>query len=276
MALTKAKLIELIDNGDIDVGGGGGQNILHNWDFRNPVNQRAVTGAITTGTYFYDRWIRNSGTVTTNAAYLTVGAAAVIEQRIEGNLLAGETVTVSVMVGGTVYSGTGIMPTSGTASVTLTGWGTATLGYATGYMYVRLAPTAASNVVRVKLEFGTVSTLAYDPPMDHGVELPKCRRYFRNDLQSLYVPIHATTTECSFQVNLNPPMRVIPTITISNLASLIYMRGVDAYTPNSENVSDASVSRYLHIFGGSFGGGTLPTIQVSMTYINSISASADF
>ena len=37
MALTKAKLIELIDNGDIDVGGGGvNPNILHNWDFRNP------------------------------------------------------------------------------------------------------------------------------------------------------------------------------------------------------------------------------------------------
>lgn len=158
----------------------GHRNILHNYDFRNPVNKRAVSGAISTGGYFYDRWILNSGTVTTNADYLTIGASAEIKQRIEGNLLAGETVTASVMVGGTVFSGTGIMPTSsGTVSVTVTGWGTATLGYATGYMYVRLSPTAASNVVRVKLEMGTVSTLAYDPPMDYGAELLKCQRYLK-------------------------------------------------------------------------------------------------
>ena len=126
MALTKAKLIELFDSGQLDDYMGGGAlgnitadgkvgttadltlmtgagglvvartmaeaiaiwkftnpNLLHNWDFRNPVNQREVSGAISTGAEFYDRWIRLSGTVTTNAAYLTIGASAVIEQRID-------------------------------------------------------------------------------------------------------------------------------------------------------------------------------------------------
>ena len=191
----------------------GNPNILHNWDFRNPVNQRGVSGAISTGTYFYDRWIRNSGTVTTNAAYLTIGAAAVIEQRIEGNLLAGETVTVTVKVGASYISGSGTFPTSaGTASVTLTGWGTAALGYATGYMYVRLSPTAASNVVRVKLEMGTVSTLAYDPPMDYGAELLKCQRYLF--LYNAYVATTAQvdTNACHFIALTTSTMRVLPSI----------------------------------------------------------------
>ena len=217
MALTRVKLEELIAAGEIEVGGGGvNANILHNWDFRNPVNQRGVSGTITTGTYFYDRWLRNNGTVTTNAAYLTIGASAEIEQRIEGNLLAGETVTVSVMVGGTVFSGTGIMPTSaGTVSVTVTGWGTATLGYATGYMYLRLAPTAASNVQRVKLEMGAVSTLAYDPPMEYGTELFKCRRFFIKADTINKQPYTVETDYLNFFYELPVVMRAIaPTIII--------------------------------------------------------------
>jgi hypothetical protein len=197
-------------------------NLLHNWDFRNPVNQRGVSGAISTAGYFYDRWPLNSGSVTTNAAYLAVGASAEIEQRIEFNLLAGAVVTVSVMVGGTVYSGTGTFPTSaGTVSVTLTGFGTATLGYATGYMYVRWTPTESANVTRVKLELGNVSTLAYDPPMDYGVELAKCQRYYLLVAQEIgeYALItsafglDATIAEALFPIPV--PMRISPTLSIS-------------------------------------------------------------
>jgi hypothetical protein len=224
-------------------GGGGGKNLLHNWDFRNPVNQRGVSGAISTGTYFFDRWRRNSGTVTPNAAYLTIGASAEIEQRIEGNLLAGETVTVAVMVGGTVYSGTGIMPTSaGTVSVTVTGWGTATLGYATGYMYVRLSPTAASNVVRVKLELGTVSTLHLDPPMDWAVELPKCQRFFEimGGVENGAIAtgmILDTQGEAMFSLNY-APKRVAPTIVLGgNIKIRSYLSTLPLSSCSVSNIS---------------------------------------
>lgn len=206
------------------------KNILHNWDFRNPVNQRAVSGAISTAGYFLDRWRLVSGTVTVNAGDLAMASGAVIEQRIEGNLLAGETVTVSVMVGGTVYSGTGIMPTSGTASVTVTGWGTATLGYATGYMYVRLAPTAASNVALVKLEKGTVSTLHLDPPMDYGTELAKCQRYcYILSVTSPYGMTFNTfkaadTGYVKVTLSLPCPLRITPTITTNATAVNNYLR----------------------------------------------------
>ena len=201
----------------------GHSNILHNPDFRNPVNQRAVTGAISTGGYFYDRWVRNSGTVTANAAYLTIGAAAGIEQRIEGNLLAGETVTVSVMVGGAVYRGTGTFPANtGTASVTIAGWGTATLGYAAGYMHVGLAPTAISNVTGVKLEIGTISTLAYDPPMDYGVELMKCHRYFLNLGSYAFWQGYAFSSTVGVgYISVPTKMRITPTLSTTDFGIIL-------------------------------------------------------
>jgi len=246
MALTKAKLMELIDNGGIDVGGGGGSglppggvegqilkktataadwgditiadikatrgNILHNWDFRNPVNQRGVTGAISTGTYFYDRWIRNSGTVTVAEGYLTLASGAVVEQRIEGLYLAGETATVSVQTDVEIISGTGVFPTAaGTVDITLTGFGTATLGYNAGYMFVRFAASGGQNVDVVKLELGTVSTLHLDPPMDHAVELPKCHRFMQR-IKGEFRASYMNTAVVYVEVPLKQPMRVEPTL----------------------------------------------------------------
>ncbi|MDD4280292.1 MAG: hypothetical protein PHX74_11235, partial [Candidatus Sumerlaeales bacterium] len=191
------------------------------------------SGTISTVGYFYDRWMLNSGSVVTNAAYLTLGAGTEIEQRIEGTLLAGETVTVSAMAGGTVFIGTGTMPISGTASVTLAGWGTATLGYATGYMYVRLAPTAASNVVRVKLEFGTVSTLAYDPPMDYAVELLKCQRFMRMASGPVWnAGLIDNSLAIEFEIPYPDGMRITPTLILSsNLTDAILLPGTSWHTP---------------------------------------------
>ena len=225
-------------------------NLLHNWDFRNPVNQRAVSGTISTAGYFYDRWMLNSGSIVTNAAYLTLGAGTEIEQRIEGNLLAGETVTVSVMAGGTVFIGMGAMPISGTASVTLVGWGTATLGYATGYMYIRLSPTAASNVVQVKLELGTVSTLVYDPPMDYGTELAKCRRYFfklGGDSPAPYYRfpngVAVSSTIVGSHIAFPTKMRVTPTMSYVGAFMFIDGGNVSSIAPSSDG--DGTDSHYV-------------------------------
>ncbi|MDD4280571.1 MAG: hypothetical protein PHX74_12650 [Candidatus Sumerlaeales bacterium] len=238
-----------------------GQNLLHNWDFRNPVNQRAISGTITTAGYFYDRWMLNSGSVVTNAAYLTLGAGTEIEQRIEGNLLAGETVTVSVMAGGMVFIGTGAMPISGTASVTLAGWGTATLGYATGYMYVRLSPTAASNVVRVKLEFGTVSTLAYDPPTDYGTELAKCMRYFQVLGNYYGFPGYAFATQAAIVfIYLPVPMRISPSVSNNSFTMVqngtvflgTYVNGVmspSGFIKGNVTIADGSMQATAPILG---------------------------
>lgn len=185
------------------------RNILHNWYFLStPVNQRAASGDITSG-YFYDRWMRYAGTITIAATYLSLPADASIEQRIEGLGLAGKVVSASVMVGGAVISGSGTFPTSaGTVSVTLTGFGTATLGYNASYMYVRFTATDSTRQLQaVKLELGSVSTLANDPPADYGEQLLKCQRYYQKVYGNFmcYATV-ADTLRVFFP--LNPKMRI--------------------------------------------------------------------
>lgn len=206
-------------------------NILHNAGFRAPINQRGVSGSISTGTYFFDRWIRNSGTVTVAAGYLTLASGAVIEQRIEGLYLAGETVTVSVRVGSTIYNGTGVFPTSaGTAAVTLTGFGTATLGYNAGYMFVRFTASGSQNVVAVKCELGTASTLHLDPPMERITELLKCQWFYRRvgtgsdpGTQAYFYGRSGFDAAGQFVLTIpGPQMRINPTFTRDNVFMIVY------------------------------------------------------
>lgn len=255
-------------------------NLLHNWDFRNPVNQRGITGVYsTTNTYFLDRWTADWGSVTVNAGSLYMPSGSYLGQRIEGLLLKGKVVTFSVLkLDGTIAKVTVAVPTTNNSwsNNTFPGVGGVNLYCdSAGFFRFQMTSNAIISILAIKLELGAVSTLAYDAPAEYGTEMLKCRRYFRNDLQSLYIPIYTSTVACIFQVNLNPPMRVIPTITIPDLTSLIYMRAIGTYTPTSAIVANASVSRYMHDFAGSFGGGTLPTINQDSPAINRISASAD-
>lgn len=247
MALTKAKLMELIDNGDIDVGGGGGNpNILHNWDFRNPVNQRGVSGAISTGTYFYDRWIRNSGTVTVNAGYLTLASGAVIEQRIEGNLLAGVLCTVSFEIDSTIYTGTGVFPVNnGTVSVEVDGYPDITFGCATGYMFVLIPATSNTSIKRLKCEMGTVSTLHLDPPMDHDVEVLKRQSFFfklgttNRPYARFPNAVAATTSLLGMYIQFPCRMRIIPTFYYTGSVA-DYGTISDIYFSDIQNQSDGA------------------------------------
>ena len=88
----------------------GNPNLLHNWDFRNAINQRGVSGTITTTTYFYDRWIRSGGTVTLNPTYLTVFGS--LSQKIE-NVFKNKDLTLSVMINDVVYSVTATTNSTG-------------------------------------------------------------------------------------------------------------------------------------------------------------------
>lgn len=223
-----------------------GQNLLHNGDFRNPVNQRGVSGAISTGAYFFDRWIRNSGTVAVAAGYLTMASGAVIEQRIEGLYLAGATVTVSVQTDAETISGTGVFPTAvGTVDITLTGFGTATLGYNAGYMFVRFTASGSQNVIAVKIELGPVSTLHLDPPMDHAVELAKCQRYFfklgtTNRLYARFPnAVAVTTSSLGMYIQFPCRMRIIPTFFYTGSVA-DYGSIPDSYFSDIQNQSDGA------------------------------------
>ena len=161
-------------------------NILHNWDFRNPVNQRGEGNVTGSGTHFLDRW-RVWGTVKNyvfTEKYIAITAGSSIQQRIEGVDLAGKVCTVSWTNNfDSLYQLTGEFPTVAgeyneytfSANIRLR------FGYSpAGYMYLQFyADTTTTGIRTIKLELGTVGTLNLDPPMDHAVELPKCQRFFQ-------------------------------------------------------------------------------------------------
>ena len=68
-------------------------NLLDNWYFGNPVNQRGASGTISTAGYFFDRWKLVSGSVTINSGGIVLNGtiAQVLEYAV------GQTVTATVL-----------------------------------------------------------------------------------------------------------------------------------------------------------------------------------
>ena len=167
--------------------GASNPNILHNWDFRNPVNQRGQTEFIGSSIYTIDMWrfanthmslnvIDGGISVTslkTSPAYLT--------QRLESDLT-GDILTFTVQtIDGDYYSCSGLCTkTNGTKARTSTSFGSIIIEYL-AYRYsatLEVNGETSIGLKRAKLELGSISTLANDPPMDYGLELTKCHRYF--------------------------------------------------------------------------------------------------
>lgn len=136
-------------------------NLLHNWYFPRPVNQRNVSGTIsTTGAYFLDRWKLTSGTVTINSDGITLNGTMV--QILES--------AVGAPVVATVLTEAGIsevVPTYSDATKTFT------------------ITAQNKKLLGAKLELGSTQTLAhqngsvwqFNEIPDYGEELAKCQRF---------------------------------------------------------------------------------------------------
>jgi len=177
-------------------GGTYRKNLLHNWDFRNPVNQRGQTEytniAGIVGGLTIDRWrISDGGTVRIKNGSIELESThwLVLSQSIENpHLYDGKTITVSVEIDGQIYSATEfvnfskeINPLFATAYFP---GGVAELEYVTQQNVFRFrfrinSGSTVSNITRAKLEFGSISTLANDLPADFGEQLMLCKRFFR-------------------------------------------------------------------------------------------------
>ena len=180
------------------------RNLLDNWYFVNPVNQRDVSGTISSAGYFLDRWKLVSGSVTINTDGITLNGT--MQQVLETTPVG--TVTASALT----QAGVGeVVPTynSETKTVTVT--------------------AAGKKLVAVKLELGTEQTLAHredgvwvlNEIPDYGEELTKCMRY----LQVLAAPYDTSgngvaigyannTVDLWVPIPLVVPMRISPTPTI--------------------------------------------------------------
>ena len=103
---------------------GLGKNLLDNWYFVNPVNQRGLsTYTFTSGAYSIDRWKLYRGTITLTVDGLSyqwdgTSGYSPFHQKINNyDAYIGKTVTMSVILGdGNLYSDTFTVPSSGSYS----------------------------------------------------------------------------------------------------------------------------------------------------------------
>ena len=261
-----------------------GQNILHNWDFRNPVNQRGVaTGLVSGYSYTFDRWLMSPN------AWITVGSTVnlpiyngtpkYIDQRIERDLR-GRTYTLSVDLEGVgIKYGVINYPANGAETpaednglrlslLRIGEWDTVRI--------VNLNPGVEYQIKRVKLELGTVSTLHLDPPMDWAAELAKCQRFYEQIGSGLYFLAYApgyVVVSSMFKAEkriTSPTISLLTTgLTLTNALSNF------PASPSTVVTFDATKSGIRQLVIGGFSGLTAGSIYYSSTVGDYIAVSAD-
>lgn len=234
------------NQGEINVGPqSSNRNLLDNPWFT--VNQRGQSSYVSNNnTYTVDRWdniyprdltvdVTDDGVTLTSGS--TTGASSPVSftQRIEGEVfkkLIGKTITLSVMLSdGTIKSATATVPLSILTSPddiifeNLNGnWKMSVYGRVTGLgSNVQIncyAPNSSLSVRAMKLEVGSVSTLALDTAPNYAEELLKCQRYYVPIATGLnYAGIFNSTTQVKFNVPVPVKMRTTPTVTgITNMS----------------------------------------------------------
>lgn len=179
-------------------GGGVNPNLLDNWFFGRPVNQRGDTdGDKTDWKYFIDRWLGfgHSLKYTDNGITVNVKSGSSyssIMQRYSKSLmnLVGKTVTLSCIVDGELHSATATVPsTAGTfLTVPFTSgrfemWNASDNGDVNGVQFY--FDTSSRTILAAKLELGDQQTLAHkengawvlNEIPDYGEQLRRCLYY---------------------------------------------------------------------------------------------------
>lgn len=178
-------------------------NLLHNWFFANPVNQRGQTAYSGTG-YGIDRW--KSSNVDSSYAIDSTGISFTsrnlrFDQLLERpELLVGKRLTLSALI--TENTGTAAFYAARIVSgnhatvvykdAGFTGLMSGTFNASEGFEGVRFFTTSGFTgkvtVAAVKLELGTQQTLAHQDTQgnwvlneipDYGDQLLKCQRYYQ-------------------------------------------------------------------------------------------------
>lgn len=196
-------------------------NLLDNWYFGNPVNQRGQTDYNGPAGYTIDRWrTSNANTgvaVADDSIFLVaaVGATPYLLQTPQAwQRLLGRTVTLSILSDGQLKTATSKLPEAVPSTATLY----CTIGEyghviaLAGKLHVRLTGPVSEgrNFTAVKLEFGAEQTLAHQEDgvwvlnemPDYGLELLKCQRY--------YQLFSSEATRPTALADYRPSMRVTP------------------------------------------------------------------
>lgn len=225
------------------------RNLLDNWYFSNPVNQRGKTVYSGAG-YGIDRWKAEAVTpnvTTIKDGYIELSQNALISEILEEPYsLCGKQVTVSALTTTGLCSATATVPSKEELSAITTDETIgvsyfAVNGNSTGYVCLQHSKEHTTKVmlraysgytvgvIAVKLELGSQQTLAHQENgvwvlneiPDYGEELTRCMRY----LQIISTPYDTSgngvaigyannTVDLWVPIPLAVPMRISPTPTI--------------------------------------------------------------
>ena len=200
-------------------------NLLDNWYFGNPVNQRNVSGAIDAVGYFLDRWKLVSGSVTIGSNGITLNGtiAQILETAVGADVTASALTTEGVVVAS--YD-------NNSKTISLTGTG--------------------QTFVAAKLELGSQQTLAHQENgvwvlneiPDYGEQLRRCQRYFfRLQLGYGYDSIGTgfanSTTGCRIPLPVPVPFRTVPSVTSTGSFAL-FKDGQSSISAAISSVRDKS------------------------------------
>jgi hypothetical protein len=228
-------------------------NLLDNWYFADPVNQRGAT-TYTAEDYCIDRWYfeqwsNTSPSLVLNDGFITLSCTDTtgdtntncIKQTIDNpGLYSGKTVTFSVKFKSVVTVNSADSPRILIRSIGADGTNVAnktiTSYYANGIISITttlqnelthlmvIIGNYANNggdggftiqMESAKLEIGSISTLANDAPPDKALELLKCQRYFWKCAgYNAYTGYKSTTAYAFIQTPVL--MRTTPTATLGS------------------------------------------------------------
>ena len=207
-------------------------NLLDNWYFGNPVNQRGQTSYSGTITYSIDRWTFDGAGGT-----LIPGSDGVEIQKLSdkeytspiqffepSRFPLSSVVTISAIVNGGLYSATGTVQSGTIATCHGERFETYSLGERNVFRFV-ITGEDSVKVLAVKLELGDTQTLAHkegdkwvlNEVPDYGEQLRRCQRYFvRLGSPSVYLGLCKFHSETNGLICLPLPavMRTDPTATM--------------------------------------------------------------
>lgn len=163
-------------------------NLLDNpwWGSGEAINQRDTQSKPSNGSYTIDRWILTSGAdanqwaIGANGITFTIASSSIwyTQRTPNPSAWSGKTLTASVLLSdGTIKSGSAAF-TYGTAAIFYND-SALNLSMNTSGQFV-LAIRSTQTIRAVKLELGSVSTLANDTPPDYVTELHKCEAYYKH------------------------------------------------------------------------------------------------
>ena len=251
-AVVAVEAVGRVLSGSTD--GASNRNLIDNPWFT--VNQRGTADATTISGngYFADRW-QATGSGVQRVAGGGINILGVAYHKLDNPGITGKTVTLSILYSDGVISSNTFEWTGTTFAKTFE-YGTANIYPSANQINVG---AQSVNVTAIKLELGSVSTLANDAPPCFAEELAKCQRY----LYVIKAPTSINLTLCAANAldatNIYaglavPPQMRTPTLSLSSSSAI--KCGTSSFT-----ITPSSVSMY----GYSSGTATMKILSTSLT-----------